>query len=462
MVLLKILLGLIFVHHNSIDLDEPFSIFHAQKPLSELWLLFAQENNPPLHFYLLHFWIKLFGISALAVRSLSMIFSLMTLLVLYHIGKKLKSETLGLLITLIYISSTYQHYFALEARTYALFSFLFATALYLMISFKEKPNSWKVLLFVLLIALLIYSHYIAILVVPILVLTFVIWSAHGVLVKRLKYGVLIIIATLVLIIPLLSAMRQRIGHVQNSGTWLAAPKWNELYGIFIKYYNGFLPATLVVLLFLLHLLLHRKSIKSNLKKWLSSKWMLIVFPTISIYIGAYLISILTSQTLFFDRYLVFLTVGFYIIFATLVLSSQSTLKFVAFLPVLIFFIGFKPNKSNNRASGTIANYAKSFNSSYVITPTHYDLTFIYHFNKEIFKKQKHGNQLNQHNIFPIYDVTELNLDQLKDTIVLIDADAAFLFGESKVKTQLDTHFKNHELLEKTFEGKYTVYVYSKN
>jgi uncharacterized membrane protein len=324
------------VNHNSIDLDEPFSIFHAQKSLTELWQLFAEENNPPLHFYLLHFWTKLFGISALAVRSLSLIFSLLTILALFDIGKMLKSEALGLLIVLLFIGATYPHYFALEARTYSLFTLLFATALQLMISFKLKPTRRKLVLYAVNLGLLIYAHYIGLLVIPILVLTFMIWSAQGSVVHRLKFVFAVSITTLFLVAPLLNAMRQRIGHVQTSGTWLSTPKWNELYGVFIKYHNGFLSAFLFVLLFLIHVFLNRKSLRTQLKQWILSKWMLVVFPVLSIYVLAYMISILTPHKLFYDRYLVFLSIGFYVIFAALVINSQFKLKFVAFLPVLVF------------------------------------------------------------------------------------------------------------------------------
>ena len=72
----KIILGLIILqlaiclpmlNQFPIALDEPFSIFHSQQPIQEFWKIFEQGNNPPLHFLLLHVWIKLYGISAFAV-----------------------------------------------------------------------------------------------------------------------------------------------------------------------------------------------------------------------------------------------------------------------------------------------------------------------------------------------------------------------------------------------------------
>jgi len=457
LVLLKIVLGVAFVNYNSIDLDEPFTIFHAQKSVSELWQLFAEENNPPLHFYLLHFWIKLFGISALAVRSLSLIFGVFTVLVLFDIGRKLRNETLGLLVALIFVGSSYQHYFSLEARTYALLILLFATAFQLLISFKMKPVWWKSLLFTVNLGLLIYAHYIALLVVPILVATFFFWATKGSFYQRFKSVVLIIAPTLLLIAPLLRVLLQRIEHVQSSGTWLAAPKWNELYGVFIKYLNGFLPALCLVLLALLFLFLNRKINKETLKTYLQNKWMLVLFPTISIYFVAYFISIFTPHVLFFDRYLIFLSLGFYIVFAGLVLALPAHLKYAGLLVVLIFLIGFKPTKGNNRASDELARYAMSFDGSYFISPPYYDLTFLYHFNQDYFKQKKSGNELNEINVFPVYNLDELDLNKLKYPIVFIDAASEFVYGDSKMKTVLDSTFVLQE--ERNFLGDYVVYVY---
>lgn len=103
LVLIKLSIGLLFISHHSVDLDEPFSIFHAQNNLGDLFGIFKNENNPPLHFLLLHFWEQAFGISPFAVRSLSLIFSILTVVVIWKIGTKFFSQQIALFTCLFFI-----------------------------------------------------------------------------------------------------------------------------------------------------------------------------------------------------------------------------------------------------------------------------------------------------------------------------------------------------------------------
>src|ERR1700743_3860512 len=53
-------------------LDEIASVTFAKMPLADLWGDFIRrENNPPLYYTLLHFWIIPFGTGDMAVKALS-------------------------------------------------------------------------------------------------------------------------------------------------------------------------------------------------------------------------------------------------------------------------------------------------------------------------------------------------------------------------------------------------------
>ena len=54
--------------------DEAFSYFMARENLMNIVLTTARDNNPPLYYILLHFWMKIFGSTEIALRSLSVIF----------------------------------------------------------------------------------------------------------------------------------------------------------------------------------------------------------------------------------------------------------------------------------------------------------------------------------------------------------------------------------------------------
>src|SRR3954468_16100993 len=63
-------------------LDEAQSVSFASLPLTRIPGALRQDGAPPLYYLLLHVWIRLFGDSDAAVRSLSVVLSLAGMLVL--------------------------------------------------------------------------------------------------------------------------------------------------------------------------------------------------------------------------------------------------------------------------------------------------------------------------------------------------------------------------------------------
>jgi uncharacterized membrane protein len=55
-------------------------------------LLTLDLQHTPLYFFALHFWIKLFGDSEVAMRTLSLIFGIATVPMVYLVARKLTSK----------------------------------------------------------------------------------------------------------------------------------------------------------------------------------------------------------------------------------------------------------------------------------------------------------------------------------------------------------------------------------
>jgi mannosyltransferase len=104
--------------------DEGNSVALAQAGLAEIAARTALDIHPPLYYWLLHFWMRLFGQSEVAVRSLSAVAAVLLVAVIYQVGARLFGRRAGLMAAFIAAVSPFQVYYAQEARMYALLALL--------------------------------------------------------------------------------------------------------------------------------------------------------------------------------------------------------------------------------------------------------------------------------------------------------------------------------------------------
>jgi mannosyltransferase len=104
--------------------DEGNSVALAQAGLAEIAARTALDIHPPLYYWLLHFWMRLFGQSEVAVRSLSSVAAVLLVAVIYRLGVRLFDRRAGLMAAFVAAVSPFQVYYAQEARMYALLALL--------------------------------------------------------------------------------------------------------------------------------------------------------------------------------------------------------------------------------------------------------------------------------------------------------------------------------------------------
>ena len=459
LVLIKLSIGLLFITHHSIDLDEPFSIFHAQNNLGDLFGIFKNENNPPLHFLFLHFWEQAFGISPFAVRSLSLIFSILTVVVLFKIGLKFFSQQIAIFTCLFFIFSDFHHYYGLEARTYSLLVFEYSILIYLLLKpiLTPKENTWKTFLALGIVNIaLFYTHYISLLI----------FLSEGFLVFvfirnfNWKNLLLTIGITLIGILPWISTFVSRASNVTKAGTWLSQATYTELYGFLNKFLNNKYVFAFVLFLGVLYLLTHLTQSKNNRKdsgKIYFALSSLFILP----YLSAFILSRLEIAEVYYDRYLFFLTLPLFFGLSYFFLSVQRYSIF-ALTSILIGFIAcFNYTPENNRETDHVVAFVKNQKvNNIVLFPNYYDLNFMYHFNQEQFKDVHFRVHLNESDIYPMNVVQELKDLPLKGKIALVDADFNFLQPNQHVQQWFLGN--GYQLISsKKFKGNFTVSIFTK-
>lgn len=104
-------------------------------------LLNKDMQHTPLYFMILHFWMKIFGTGEVAIKSLSLIFGLGTVPLVYSFAKKITEKKIALWAMTICAVSPLLVYFSTEARMYSMVVFLVVLSLNYLVDFEQKNDT---------------------------------------------------------------------------------------------------------------------------------------------------------------------------------------------------------------------------------------------------------------------------------------------------------------------------------
>ena len=223
--MLAIYLRLYRLAGQSLWSDEGNSVALAQAGLGEIADRTALDIHPPLYYWLLHGWMRLFGEGEIAVRSLSVVASVLLVAVVYRLGTRLFNARVGLLAAFIAAVSPFQIYYAQETRMYALLALLGALTAWACVelaraSVNDAPSVGWALLYVLGATLGLYTHYAFPVILVATNLAFLVWlwrtREQGQVARRLVGWLVLQLAPLLLYLPWLPIAWRQIT------TWPAA------------------------------------------------------------------------------------------------------------------------------------------------------------------------------------------------------------------------------------------------
>jgi hypothetical protein len=124
------------------------------------------SDQLPLYYILVGLWSKITGSTPFASRALSLFFGMITIATTYQVGKRLSGELAGFAAALLVTSSAFYILFLHEMRTYTLVSCWIALLLWCYwLIIHGKRNFWVQAGLVLSVAGLLYSYYIALVVI---------------------------------------------------------------------------------------------------------------------------------------------------------------------------------------------------------------------------------------------------------------------------------------------------------
>ncbi|HEX3008464.1 MAG TPA: glycosyltransferase family 39 protein, partial [Bacteroidales bacterium] len=344
LVLLNLVVKILFISSNSLGGDEPFSVYHAQMDLASIVHQLSTGNNPPLYEILLHFWIKIFGISEFSVRLPSVLFSAFAVVYIFKIGKDFFSFQVGLVAALLFSFSNFNLLLAHEARVYAMLTFFTSLSMYYFLLLLRNPATIRYRVTILVAnTILIYSHYFGFFIIAIQALSVFFFQNCR---RTISRNYLVVLSgVLVLYIPNIPIVVTRYLDSAAHGTWVAAPDgMDSIYNMLRTFSNQ--PLTTVVCCVLLVLSVFGLVVNTGSRqteKKIIVLWFL--FPFSFMFAFSYWLPI------FFDRYLIFVSLGYYLLLAIIVvyvLQRKSYSYALSCILVMLYLVTFNPNKDNKR------------------------------------------------------------------------------------------------------------------
>jgi uncharacterized membrane protein len=378
---------LTFIGTRDISIDEPFTIYNAQRSLKEILLLPTHnEPNPPLFMILLHFWIKVFGITPYSVRIIPLIFNATTAVFLYFSGKKIMNYHAGIIASGLFVLSSYQFYFGMETRTYSLLLCATAAAIYYLFSLLEKPDKKHFLLGLIISNIvLIYSHYFGWFVVFMEFITALIYFKNN---KALIKVSIALFSTAIAFIPMaITFIKQFLISKDNS--WMRPPDSTAYWKEITMFMNSPVVISTILYLFafgMLFLFIARKPTKFK-----SEIPVLFIF-----WIVPYSIMFLVSSKvpMFENRYVMYNSIALYLFIGISIgyLYQTRKLMLIAAGIIVLFVMGIKLQTKKefiaHREVQQAVNYLKDNTDQDYITiiyPHWADYGFAYYYDLNVFR-----------------------------------------------------------------------------
>lgn len=348
--------------NSSLRLDEAQSLWATTKTVPGLLEYIAQDVHVPLYFLTLHFWIKVFGTSNIALRSLSVVFFLLTLPVVYKLAALNTDKKTALLSTAFFCLSPFITWYSSEARMYTLL--LLSTMLshlFFLKLLKSKGKTDK-FWFVCATILGLYSHYFFNLVVFVQVIyVLYVYSHKKKLVIFPDRNFMIKLAGLfttayLFFLPWIAYVVS-LGSSNNTKPLLITPTSYNILQLFIHFLTGFQtqtiqaglislwPLTIVLLFFTF------SKKKSSSIKYAGYYLLATFLPIILAFVISY-----TFQPILLSRYLIFVTPTLFILLAVLIRQFNTTILSLVLSAVFLTNIIFHYQQGTSQEIAERENY----------------------------------------------------------------------------------------------------------
>lgn len=405
-VLVNVLLKSFFGKDASFNYDEIISVKNTLLDFGHIKHEAEWDNNPPFYYYCLWIWHKVFPTNEFYSRLLSVLFVSFAIGCSFLFTQKIFNLKVAVYVSILLTVSNFLCYYSAEARAYSLVLLMALLSSIQFFNYIKKPSIVNLILLAVLNFLIIYSHYIAGLII--------LWQYVFILIynRDRVFKSLGIQTGIIIILTFLRFTKKQFLHIlnfNNTGTfWLQKASFED----FVNAINSLVFNNWGLLIFVILCGVFVFSFMRD--KGIEKQGMVYCFMIgfCSIFV---LFSIGMFKAVFLDRYLIFCVPFIMMLLSYQISKYKLQIVIVAILFIIQVFF-YKKYKESNMDYRGIAEIVKTNieTGDYVIINTKDNLLlFEYYYDRKAFFEYKDAARDSLNRSRNIYGFNELeNLKEM--------------------------------------------------
>lgn len=320
---------------NSLWYDECFSIDLGNDTVTEIFSYsWYNDTNPPLYILIVHYWMKIFGNSETALRSISAISGSLACGLFFLFSLRYFNWQTAIFSVLLFFTSNELYFYSEEGRTYGLILLFTVLSNFAFMSLINRPRFLNAFLLGFFNICVFYMHTLGCInIVGQVVLAFILgfdWDTFkkktpdvlSFLGYKVKFIIWYIVSWVVFGVLFWPWEERFFGIIKDGakGFWLQKPTFVEYKQVLFDFYNSetlfYVYASLIVVVLLL--LVFVKKLRET-----SFNYKLLLIPIVLgpvLYNFDYFAASITP--IFLKRYILFTLLGFILLFAYLISSVK--------------------------------------------------------------------------------------------------------------------------------------------
>ena len=428
---------------ESIYGDEAYSIFYSQQSLKDLFPVFLYDQNPPLHMLLLHSWMNIFGISDVSAKAFSVVLSVLAGLILFVFSKRYLDKTTSVLVSILFLFSNAQQFFATEVRPYALIQFLCICSFYFYFRLLEKERKKDLFFLALINFLLLFSHYLTIYIF-VVQFTGALFFFH----RNRKGFWFYCLSQLLTVLAFLPWLRILLSNIPETGSfWNGAPGMGELrwhvnilngHERLFYVFSAFIICSLIM--FALNKRFRFYGVNFKARYYFIFLLLYLLPIVLDFYIAQF-------RPVFLSRYILYSTFGLFLFIAYVIgnLNASLPVRILTFIPLLYLVLATfeiqQEREDDWKSMVPLIKEQQSKQSVILVSASYKFREFAFYYDREAFKEySKTLERLAAKGVYcsakgEIYSWDKLNFDTV-NKVIYVQSHSQFEDPEGRIREMI--------------------------